>query len=817
MCVIWSSLYFSSLIVKICQRCSDQSPPPPSQSLPPLTYTNQPERKDSLTSYQTFLRSPPLVPPVLPTIGPLDPPNQGEVESAVTNGDAAQEQREDEDDGQQDYVAVSNDELMDGESSDEYEQMARHPDGSTEEDSDDQHDYENTAGIVPSLGPPAAKAEGLSLVVQQSRSTEGSAPPLLEPSSGARGGGVTRGQPAEASGGQSGTANSVGLSSPTRGPPPPVKAKPKTSQRGFSLNEQPAQQDNHETNRPSDPVTSGPDMVGSTSASSGLGSYTRSEGDAASTEPKPAHTPVPERKGLLKQIAVLEGSGFQLQRCPERANPPTPEPLSVTPTAGGTAPVENADSTSKPRLAEIRKRVAAKYEQTVICTAPPTATVASPPVMTPTSPRSAPFAPLFIPVNSASPVTIAAPPTISPALGVPASRSFQEPDTRDYPPPQLSVSPAVSKRTEPSLRLPAVPPVRPMEVSAPVPQLTIVQTSSPLPSREESPPSSPPPQLPERSEECLVPGGSEGGGENMPLTPKASRIKRFYELVSKKKKSKSDDTEEPAFRPQTTELSPERTRFEAPRKTFIDMSRRPLPPEPGLDDSDDDLKHDYEKVEDGGVACGWTGKTVPAPSTVRRAHSFNAVDKSEDDYENTEERPRPPDPSTGCDDEKLDYDYPTVRTPFSKKPAPPRRPKPANVKMSSSFQDSRVPTDGWNKGIHDNDDVDDDDGGAGTHDDSYVNWDPQASLPSTRHSQSAEDLSVYMNLPIPDPAPSKPAKTAPTPPVKPRKASGTLPRVGLDNVNSSSAARPQGRAPGVVTKPLPPRNIMRKQDKPSEQ
>ena len=116
-------------------------------------------------------------------------------------------------------------------------------------------------------------------------------------------------------------------------------------------------------------------------------------------------------------------------------------------------------------------------------------------------------------------------------------------------------------------------------------------------------------------------------GEN---SPPPSQIKQAYELVKKKFTGKSS-VDESMARQLSMELIQESSTFEYSRKTtFIDMKKRPLPPEPSPNggghvgghgnDSDEDL-HDYERVEDGSpspAVAAWKLQK-PLVANVRRA------------------------------------------------------------------------------------------------------------------------------------------------------------------------------------------------------
>lgn len=922
----------SSLIIRICQKYSDDpSPPPPPTNAPPA-------RKDSAT-YHTFVPSSPLDGPPAPL---QDSREQNEDLRAAGGQDGGEDS-----DGQGDYTPVGDvvgDEGEDyipvrdgvegegsgegsGEDSDEYESMKRVGEG-LEESSDDDHEYVNTeviAGLA--LAPPAAMAtkptERVPPALQQPRQpplpTGGNTSPTVVTSNASKDAAIhlqaaTGGQPEgeggqpEGEGGQpegEGGLTSLPPSSLSkRGPvpKPAVKPKPKPPLRVDSLQtqgsievEQPTQQ---ETKRSPDH-----DAVETAIADTQLHAVKKPWSDngitGGGTSPKP-------RNDISKRGAALEMKGFQLRNkmvpnqvtnkivpdqvtdkmVPDQVtnkidpdqvtNTVVPEPATPTATEGGTL--------AKPRLNEIRKKVAAKYEQTVLPGAPaslatPTSPrlVSTPPATPPCSTSTAPppvFAapppPLNPPFSPSPPVPrrpFAPSPIITPIFTpsiITASPMPGQDSNAKVAPPQIPISP--SKCTSPPMSAGKI------KVSDPMPQLTTLQfpmsSSSREPSSSEGEHTSPPPPpLPERPEDFTdqesLPAGSQSPN------PKSSFKKKAYEFVTKPWTKKLSDAKELVPKPQEL-VAVEPTLFE-PRKTFINMKSRPLPPEPApkkeAHDSDDDVdKHDYEQVEGEVPRPKWINQ--PPAAGVRRARSFNAVDT---DYENAEQMPTPKTPevsSRGRRSPSPSYDYPRVMPskPFgnSKKPVPPRRSKPAASMSPSPRHGLKAPADEIdgihndnyvNRGTRDDSCISDvayddscisdvarDDSciDEGTRDDSYINWDPQASsLPAAqRHSHSAEDL--YMNLPLSDPTPRRPLKTiaqpsvkvAPIPPVKPRPhraqaqdipavVGGTLPRAGHDPLSSSLPAsasmhvlsrRTPGvatRTPGVVTRPLPPRNVMR--------
>ena len=429
-------------------------------------------------------------------------------------------------------------------------------------------------------------------------------------------------------------------------------------------------------------------------------------------------------------------------------------------------------------------------------------------------------------------------PPSSPPVSSPKPDRFQTSEPTVTP----STYPMPASR-DPPLRAPATPPQprNKVMVSAPIPCLTTVQLSQvnrrgspntdpsntdPGEERRDSSPSPLPPPMPDRPEDDLCQDGSERkpqAGEN---SPAPSRIKRAYESVVKKftwKSSNSEESQQPA------EPIQESNPVEPPRKTtFLDMKKRPLPPEPSPDDD-----HEYEPVLDGGLgAVGWVGKP-PHTADVRRAKSLNAASQKRCDSHNGYKGDRPCLPKPGAprcpspaNDE--DYDYPRILG--MRKQAPPRRVKldSASNSMSPSPRHSPGTLAG---GIQASNSVDSymnaDSQGEdfASLDDSYANWVPEESQMSQAkpHSHSSEDLSVYMNLPLPDPAPTRPPTSSPThltnpgPPVNPRPRrlqTNTIPRTTLDPLSSSVPARGLGtqvqRVPGVVTKALPPRNLMRR-------
>ena len=550
----------------------------------------------------------------------------------------------------------------------------------------------------------------------------------------------------------------------------------------------------------------------------------------------------------------------------------------------------------KPLLAKIKEKVDKEKEKAK--NKPPS----SPPVPSPKPKKTCPPLAITTPI---SPRPGQVPDPIYPPLKLPPTspQFFHPSEPAAVTPPYLPVSteppcrptatsprfgqtsePTVTPTTypmpasaDPPLRAPATPPQpkNKVMVSTPIPCLTTVQLSQvnrrgspntdpsntdPGEERRDSSPSPLPPPMPDRPEDDLCQDGSERkpqAGEN---SPAPSRIKRAYESVVKKftwKSSNSEESQQPA------EPIQESNPVEPPRKTtFLDMKKRPLPPEPSPDggrlghgnDSDEDL-HDYEPVLDGGPgAVGWVGKP-PHTVDMQRAKSFNAASQkrcdNSNDYENEEERPRPlnekerprlPEPlpptlrcpSPTDDEDKPEYDYP--RIPGAIPNLKLNKPVPLKRFKLNSGSNSMSPSPRHSPGtlagrIHASNSVDgymnaDSQGkDFASLDDSYIDWAPEKSQMS-RHSHSLEDLSVYMNLPLPDPAPTRPLTTSPShltprarpPPINPRpprSQTNMIPRTTLNPLSSSSLpARGLGtqvqRAPGVVTKALPPRNIMRR-------
>ena len=616
-----------------------------------------------------------------------------------------------------------------------------------------------------------------------------------------------------------------------KGPPPPLKSKPALPKRTDSLKPDPSK------NGSTDP-----------------GTMTKLEDGVTSAED-------------LKQV-------FEPGNSRELTTAPSVMSSSVT------TPTTESTQVEKPLLTKIREKV----EKEKAKNKPPS----SPPVPSPKSDHISISSSTIAPSKPSSPHKIAIP--TSPCPGQVSDPTYPMLISTHHPLKPPPTSPRFAHPSEPAAVTPPYLPVstdlscRPtatspqprnkVMVSTPIPCLTTVQLSQvnrrgspntdpsntdPGEERRDSSPSPLPPPMPDRPEDDLCQDGSERkpqAGEN---SPAPSRIKRAYESVVKKftwKSSNSEESQQPA------EPIQESNPVEPPRKTtFLDMKKRPLPPEPSPDggrlghgnigghgnDSDEDL-HDYEPVlDDGPGAFGWMGRKPPHTVDVRRAKSFNATsqnrcDSHNCDYENEGERPRLPEPTLRCpsptvDEDKPEYDYPkipgTIPTLKLQKPVPPRRVKldSGSNSMSPSPHHSPGTLVG---GICATNSVDSymnaDSQGKdfASLDDSYINWAPEESQMSQAkpHSHSLEDLSVYMNLPLPDPAPTRPLTTSPShltprarpPPINPRpprSQTNMIPRTTLNPLSSSSLpARGLGtqvqRAPGVVTKALPPRNLIRR-------
>ncbi|KAL5457506.1 hypothetical protein EMCRGX_G034772 [Ephydatia muelleri] len=837
------SNYLKDLITRICQKCSNESPPMTSPLLPDPQY-DEGSKGDNLVSNDGDRQK---------------PDGRYTKVTCVSGGEEGQDEGDKEDKEDDDnYVPVNDEEEDDtaGNNSDDYEHMA----GGEDTSDDEGRDYVNMPGGLGTGAQsqqPSAQEEKEEEEMEQVKVEQ----PLDKPftPSSVVGVDLSRSRGIQDQGNQAGQGGSP-APQPKKGPPPPLKIKPPPPMRSVSL---PTPDPDPSKKGANDPGTMTKPRDGNTTPKTTEAEPEFEPGNSKEplTTPSvmsPVTAPSTENmdKPLLRQIREkLEKDKERAKNQPPNPPVPSPKPDRFLPSSPAMAPPKTSSPPAVTTPTSLRPGQV--YD--------PTSTSAPPSRPPPTAPRfgrvsdaaaTLPFLPvsedppLKPPATSTYPLPVSADPplrfqAISPRFG----QASEPTVTPTYPLPIL---------TDPSSRPPAAPP-RPsgaIDVSAPIPLSTTVQLRGPSLTN-------PPPDPPSPARKASSPS---------PPPPLCQIARKAYELVKKKFTGKSSVDESMARQP-SMELIQEPSTFENSRKTtFIDMKKRPLPPEPSPNsgghvgghvgghgnDSDEDL-HDYERVEEGSPAMAAWKLQKPLVADVRRAKSFNSATQKRcdnGDYENEGERPRPPEPlpppplsSSPSDDDKLDYDYPRIpgaMPPTTKrKPVPPRRVKldsmspsprhapgiPADGIRAANSMDSYMNADGLGDG----------DDNFASLDDSYVNLASEEShLHGTKpHSHSAEDLSVYMNLPLPSPAFSRPptaSLAAPfvantvkpvSPPIvnpRPRRAQAnviptvpvgaTLPRATQDTLSSSlpvKGLRNQAqRAPGVVTRALPPRNVIRK-------